>query len=460
MLDNMIYFENYNFNDLHENHFEIVSKVGYLIGVKKKYFKEDGQPGLQLSIYNELEKDRNIRIVHDLCVLRTQILLNFRRLNEWITRHPGMTLYSAPNDLICQNTILRLEMDNVNFIQNGKLCNNIIAINRLLSDKVNLCKNQFETFLNWDYVKQLVLMANGNCEAGTKVAANNFYSMKASYPYQTYIGYTLYEDSGNILFSDRKFCQWLYEQNGENFNDDNFVSGAGRFQRDGIAEFINTGNKVALMVDCENSDPYMLVAALNSLEKKLLDKIERIVLVDDVKTSIAWDLLDRYTSINIEHIETKRLMVNKSNVDMMLATKACHLHYMEKVESFMLASSDSDFMALIQSLPDAKFLILGMEQCMSPNLKNKLEEDGIFYCYLDDFYNTGDLKKEALFLSMEEYIIQHVKLNLPTMLDTSLKSCYITMTTNEKNQFYHRYIKNIRLEISPDGDVQLKLKRA
>ena len=58
------------------------------------------------------------------------------------------------------------------------------------------------------------------------------------------------------------------------------------------------------------------------------------------------------------------------------------------------------------------------EKC-GPDMKAALVDSGIFYCYLDDFY-TGDseeLKMNALFREMRNYMARAVRLNVNAMLD-------------------------------------------
>ena len=52
-----------------------------------------------------------------------------------------------------------------------------------------------------------------------------------------------------------------------------------------IYEFIDNSQSVELVVDCENSDPFKLASVLKQLDKSETEKIQKIVLYDDVHTT-------------------------------------------------------------------------------------------------------------------------------------------------------------------------------
>jgi len=103
-----------------------------------------------------------------------------------------------------------------------------------------------------------------------------------------------------------------------------------------IYDFIASSEKVDIVVDCENSDPYKLCASLRDLEHEYISKISRIILVDDEHTSTMWRILERFTDIQVEHIMTERIKQNKSLVDMKLAIRTCQEHYQKEVDAFIL----------------------------------------------------------------------------------------------------------------------------
>ena len=439
--------------------YEIVSKVAYLIGVPKRIFENEHEAP-KLDIYERLDKDKTARIIRHLCIIRTAIEKNFKQINE-LMRMEYRTILSMP-EYIPPDSMNQLNSDGINFIKKSstKLYQHIVEINRLISDRINNCKKLFPLWLNWNYVKELFVMPNGLKEEGTKEAAALYYSHKLFYPYQMYINWVP-QDEGNVLYNDKKFASLLYQWNNDYFTEYSKVSDAGSYIKGSIYEFIESSEKVVVVVDCENSDPYKLCATLKNLDYEYTQKIASILLFDDVHTASAWRILDSFTRIPIEHIMIERVKQNKSLVDIMLTARACQEHYKNNVDSFIIVSSDSDYWGLITSLSEARFLVMIEHDNCGPDLKNALVNAGIFYCYIDDFYsgNTDDIKHSALFKEMYRYIDSTVRLNVNEMFSEALRATRIEMTDAEKKQFMAQYIRTMQMTINQDGALVLEFKR-
>ena len=74
--------------------YELVSKVAYLIGVPLRIFQNEHEPP-KIEIYNRLEQDKNARIIRNLCIIRTAIERNYRKIND-IMRMEYRGLLSMP----------------------------------------------------------------------------------------------------------------------------------------------------------------------------------------------------------------------------------------------------------------------------------------------------------------------------------------------------------------------------
>lgn len=63
-------------------------------------------------------------------------------------------------------------------------------------------------------------------------------------------------------------------------------------------------------------------------------------------------------------------------------------YYKDNVTAFILLSSDADFLVMVEE-----------EKC-GPDIQNALEQDGTYYCLMDDFC-TGNIKtfKNAMLVS-------------------------------------------------------------
>lgn len=436
---------------------DIVSKVGYLIGVPKYRF-EDDRYRLRLDLYETLDKNKTARIVRNLCIVRASIERNFGRINDMM-RKEFKSIFNMP-DLVPQDALNQLEFDGVGLRlrANAKLGEYIIEINRLIRDRINNCKSIFPVWLNWDYVRDIFNMKNGLTEAGIKEAANVYFSHLECYPYGIYINWVP-QQCGNILYNDKKFVTLMYQWHNDYFTDYSKVSDASSFVKSSVYEFIEDADQVVMAVDCENSDPYRLCATLKGLDADILSKIKKIMLFDDIHTVDAWRILESHTKIPVEHIMTERVMATKSLVDIEMTAMTCREHYRNLVDSFIIVSSDSDYWGLISTLPDAKFLVMIEREKCGPDMKAALANSGIFYCYLDDFY-TGDgedLKKNALFNELFRSLDKAINLNAKLMLNDALTATRIEMPVSEKKQFYAKYIKNMKLVIDDDGNVSLEL---
>lgn len=439
--------------------YEIVSKVAYLIGVPRRIFENEHEAP-KLAIYEKMNEDKPARIIRHLCIIRTAIERNFKHINEQM-KFNYLTIASMP-EYVPQESIYQLTEDGVTFIRKSskKLYQHVVELNKLISDRINNCKHLFPLWLNWQYVKKLFLMPNGLKEEGTKDAADVYYSYRVRYPYQMYINWVP-QDIGNFLYNDKKFVTQLYEMNGDHFTEYSKVSDAGSYIKGSIYEFIGSSEKVVVVVDCENSDPYKLCATFQNLDDAYTEKIATIILFDDVHSASAWRIFDSFTQIPVEHMMIERVKQNKSLVDVMLIARTCQEHYKNRVDSFILVSSDSDYWGMISSLPEARFLLMLERANCGPDLKNALINAGIFYCYIDDFYsgNAEDIKLSALFREMDYYIDQTVRLNIYEMLDEALRTTRIEMSAAERKQFTEKYLKTLQMVIAENGDVTLELKR-
>lgn len=438
--------------------YDLISKVAYLIGVPKRIFEDENQPP-KLSVYETLDEDKNARIIRHLCVIRTSIERGFKEINNEM-RYNYRSIFNLPH-CIPPESIRQLEEDGINFIKKSstKLVHHIIEINRIISDRINNCKSIFPLWIDWSYIKELFIMPNGLTEQGAKDAADLYYSNLNYFPYKIYLNWNP-QPKGNVLYNDKKFATLLYEWHGDAFTEYSKVSDAGSYVKGNIYDFIEEGEKIIVVVDCENSDPYKLCATLRNLKCEYIQKITSIILFDDVHTASAWRILEEFTTIHVEHIMIERVKENKSLVDIALTARTCQEHYKNNVDSFIIVSSDSDYWGLVSNLSDARFLVMVERDNCGSDLKNALVNAGIFYCYIDDFCSgtAEDIKHGAIFKEMYRYIANVVRLNVNDMFAEALKATRVEMTTAERNQFFAKYIKTMQMTIDSNGDVIFEFK--
>lgn len=359
-------------------------------------------------------------------------------------------------------SINQLELGGVRFIKKSsiKLYQHIIEINRVISDRINNCKPLFPLWLNWEYIRDLIVMPDGLTEAGTKAAADRYYANRSDYPYQVYINWVPAKE-GNVLYNDKRFATLLYEWHNDRFSEYSRVSDVSSYVKGSIYDFLEESEKVVMVVDCENSDPYRLCATLRNLDEQYTRKISRIILFNDVHAASAWKMLEDYTDLTVEHIMIERVKQNKSLVDITLTARACEEHYRNNVDSFLIVSSDSDYWGLITSMPHAKFLVMVEREKCGIDMKKALADSEIFYCFIDDFYsgNAEEIRRSALFKALNQTLSRAIHLNVNEMFDNALHATRISMTPAERQQFYEKHIRQMSLAIDPEGNVKLELKR-
>lgn len=463
-----------SYTDFHNSKYNIVSLVAYLIGVEKRHFENEVEPP-QLDIFEALERDKNARIVRNLCRIRTAFEQNYSKIRSEFY-YSMKNLGSLP-ELIPTDAVEQLVRDGVS-LQKSKPDNDtyLIAINRELSNRIANCKTLFPDWINWNYIKPLFLMPNGMKPEGLKTAWGEYNRDRNRYPYQCYMNWTG-ETAGNILYSDDKFVRLLYEAHEDVFTDLSLVKDVGNIVLDNIASFIEESRRAIVVVDCENSDPIRLAAALSSLSKNGLAKIQKVLLFDseyttdgwkvisesdntgDKQNPVNWNILSSVGAFPIVRITVPRLNERKSQVDMTLATNTCKEVYTNGVDSVILVSSDSDYWALIQTLADVHFLVMVERAKCGQDIKNALDERGIHYCYLDDFYTGASytIKTTALQKYIQDSLDELVNVNAQTLLDEAIRTTWVRMTEKEKSTFYNRYLKKLKAEIAPDGSVRLVL---
>lgn len=272
------------YTDYENSTYTVVSKVAYLIGVQKRIFENEYEPP-KMEWYEKLHADKNARIVRNLCMIRTALELNFKAINNRM-RFDMCNLHSLP-EYVPQDSLNELLQDGITIVRSRALpAEYIVDINKHISNRINNCKSLFPLWLKWEYVRKLFLMPDGLNKKGIKAAAADYYANKNKYPYQVYINWS-YMDSGNILYNDKKFVSLLYEANEDYFTDLSKVSDAGNLTKAGIYKFLDKSERVVVVVDCENSDPYKLYATLNNLNAAR-------------KKDICWDLMKQLTVEEVE----------------------------------------------------------------------------------------------------------------------------------------------------------------
>ena len=443
--------------DYDKNKYNIVSTTAFLVGVDEQYFIEEG--GLLKSEFKKLSINKNAVIMRYLCILRTAFVKYFVPiLTQMQQQYKGInTIEEIPTEAFTALSNRGVSIKNYN-----EPLSYIVDLNKLISDRINNCKPIYPDWINWDYLKDIFVIPNGHDRDTAQESSKEYAANRDCYPYQCYINWFPDESEGNILYADNKFVPLLYKANGDEFEDWSKVSDIGYQATARLDDFLRLGEKVAIIIDGENADPYKLCAMIDSLTNDQYDKISKIIVFDDVNASSLWKKIEKYTDdIPVEYNLVERLLDGKSQVDIKLAVEATKEHLSNEVDSIILLSSDSDFWALIQSLPTARFLLMVERDQVSPKLKFALKEKKIPYCTIDDYYSgeLNSIKYEAMLDDIKDYIAEHLNLNINTLAEDATKSARVELSEREQNEFINQYLKTVKLVINEAGQIELEFKK-
>lgn len=447
------------YSEHHTDEYDIVSKVAYLIGVPVQYFENTE---LSLDVYDMLDKRSECRIIRNLCYIFTTIQKNYTYFRNSMANELK-NLHTLDET---KEAVTNLRNDGVDIIKaNGTLDEYRPRIAQLITNHISDCKDVFPMWVPWDYIKKLFAFPSGTKRNVQENAYSAFMQNLDKYPFRMYLNWNFSgDDSGNILYNDEKFMVNLFRQNGEIFTAYDKVRGESATAKDNIFSFLDSSHNVVALVDCENSDPLKICAVFQSMDMETISKIKKIILYNDVNASSVWTMLRKYTKATVEHKMTERVLETKSVVDASLIVGCCTEHYMNHVDSFLLFSSDSDYWALINQLVTAKFLVMVEKDKTSYNVIDKMKQNDVPYCYIDEFCQAGDsyeLRLNALTTECEDYIEKHFAptgFNVNEMVAKAFDRTRVRMTPKEEKNYKESIIKKLHLDIGTDGEVRILIR--
>ena len=209
---------------------DIVSRVAFLIGIDDRHFgleqSETMNPQFYRSVYEEMNADREARIVRNLCRLRTKLQRNFRAI--YTEMNSDLKNINAMPDLVPQDALQSLEQDGIIIVRaQRRLEDYIVDIHNYLVPHVPNCQKFIPDWVKWAYIRSMFFIPRGNTVEGNKEAARYYNEFRDMFPYQAYINWTPDDGDGNILRDDAKFLPILYDRNRDKFYDMSKVTDAG-----------------------------------------------------------------------------------------------------------------------------------------------------------------------------------------------------------------------------------------
>lgn len=433
---------------------EISTTLAYLHGVRED-FLSNPDFNYNQDIIKKLELNDNCKIIRCLCTLRSNVIRKFKAIRDAI-KYDYKSIYQIPELGISE--LEYLSSKNIYpFTGKDHVKSFGVLLNKVIAERINNCKGVFPNWINWEYVKALFVMKNGTDEVKYMEEAKKFYANYAYYPAKQYVYMETPMDIHRLFNNDRTCLKVLYKLYGDDFNDFSKISDVEEDVKHNVYDFLFASQKAIMVVDCENSDPYRLCAALKSLDDDQLSKISKIMLFNDSHTSTVWTDIHTYTKIPVVPLMIDRVKDDKSLVDMRLAAETCKEHYQNGVDGIIVCSSDSDYWALVESLSTAKFLFMVEHGKCGMDIKRAFEGKGIYYCYLDQFY-SGDLlaMKENAIRKDFARSLQRFSFSFNELLEQAITSSRADLTEGEIASIRSRILKVLRIELD-NGIASIKI---
>ncbi|HAL18262.1 MAG TPA: hypothetical protein DCO86_01375 [Spirochaetaceae bacterium] len=473
---------------------DTVTVVAFLLGVRDDQLKNEHNNYNQERL-KRLEADSSARDLRCLTTLRQQLMWNCNKIVDKRKASFHLPLDSAPmGEFVNLKDIEYLKNRNIDVINvgNNNLMCNIAVINQYISDRIGNLRNLFYDWINFEYIKSLFIMPG--CSADKKALGQKWQEMSEriyairtdyvtnnfKYPFKTFLTWPKpFEDNGdggnalgNVLKNDGWFLRHLYEANGDEFTAAKYVIDAPQETKQLIYDFVNEATNISVAVDCENASPYSLAGCLLNLDPEQIGKVRRIILIDDVHTSSAWDIFQEVLnkderSIAVERMETTRIKEEKSLVDMTMAMRISKEHYEGNADSIILVSSDSDFWVVIKSLEKAHFLVLNERLLTSQRTIDILDEHAVKHCFMDTFAQDERVqrfKQDVLYRLLSDKIKDfnatgcwgEAFLDADSLVNEFFRQAYIKgaddQMKRERDAFKNKYLKNgFTFEMTDNG---------
>ncbi len=302
---------------------DLVATVAYMIGIKK-HIVEQCFDGECHELLTKLYEDKNITALRYLCKLRTMLMFKFKKTDDEM-RFNLKNLHKL--DWYDAENIKQLEKWGIPIIKTNYRSELYMEdFNRLIAENIDKCKIAFPDWVNWNYIRDLFVIPSYKKPGVLKKEFDKFMSNNGLYPFQMYIHWEP-EECGSLLYTDGKFLSIIYKQHGDVFTDFTKYKDAHNETKNNIYSFLECSYRVAIAVDCENSDVYKLYSVLKNLDQNELTKIEKIVLYDDYHTNCGWDWLGKFTHIPVEHVMVERVTDQNSVVDINMTAGVCRDYY-------------------------------------------------------------------------------------------------------------------------------------
>ena len=427
----------------------IVTTMAFLAGVSEEnliriYANENN------GLLTKLRSDSSANLIRNLSIMRTKAIRKYASF--------------SPNIFTAEERKM-LGKHYISFLESSDMVGWIIALNHAIYANIEACRVLFPADIGWQAVYDLFVMKGcvrkvKNAGAVVQREIKKYKEKHNLYPFQVYIHWKPH-DCGNMFHDDRKFCEIIKseykpeKQNQKTHTDPDSV----------LKPFVNQTSKSVIAVDCENTDAYKLMSILEGLEEGIADKIDKVMLFTDSKVPVEWQAFSEKCRLKTQIHPSGRVLEHKSTVDFALITELCREHFERKANSFIIVSSDSDFLSVVSSLKTAYFLMMTENEKCSDRTIQTLNEMDIPHISLDDFDigNLSEYKMAVMLGCLKEKIDLFNKsgvlsaLNYHELMNSITDQCHVTLNDNERRSFVNRYLLSLKLTVANDDNYYIEI---
>ena len=149
---------------------QVVSIMGYLIGVQGEIFNRE----FKTSVFLSLENKPAAKVVRSLCTIRNALLRYYGSIQSYMRTNPLSNLNKMP-DYIDPEVFTYLESQDIQIIKpNARIMAYLMTVNTLINERIQFCRNLFPIWTEWDYIRKLFQMPRGGNERPSKSLSMSF----------------------------------------------------------------------------------------------------------------------------------------------------------------------------------------------------------------------------------------------------------------------------------------------
>lgn len=391
----------------------ITSKVAYLIGIDDNTLFRD----FYENVYGGLYEKQEANLINLLCKMRTNLMSHyFDNGFEFAAQSVFVSYVVRLNKLgIKLNTELQTNFEYLK------------QINNLINENINKCAAFFvDDDVDWLRIRNYIVFPDFKSKENTETTIEYFCNNRGFYPYGCYVNYKQ-KKQGNMLSFDELFLNLV----GENRRKKEQNSPTYRRY---IETFLIKNGATDVLVDCENTDPFKFFLYLNGLKGECKDELQCIYLISDSRASAAWKYVpEHFKNLRFEFSEISRIKSSKSLVDENLMIVISKLYFEKRQKSFVIFSSDSDFMALIDLFPNAElFFVCDKSKTANRTISYlKYQKTSYEFFCNKECAELEKFKFDVIKAEFKDFLTSNFSADLNEILQNILFNCHLDLSNNE-----------------------------